>query len=362
MSVRARIAFLPSNSFERNMLEEDENFYNTFPQSRQAAMYRWIALHFPHAPWAQPFLYHGTQISVDYDYPAPPFKPVSIHAAIPPMDFSTFTLGNALTFSPPPSAKSAKPLTSNLHYDGIDTFKLENRARDQHRYTKGFPASVFSPPSPELERTQLVYEIRHPKPASRPLSTAHTVHRSMPSLPPSSLPPPKLAHHRLATPLATGRKTTTPAPRSKSPGPIVPPSCSFRLPQYTGNWEADAIAAHEYLHNADQGHVEIVNNATISIPATPNRPVMNAPPTRRHHLTHGKLGRPSSRSRPRPYLPSSRPRSNSGDKSTTPPPPRKRPTTQLRDKHGKPLMACFFCRGRKIACGPPPMGSDDHTC
>ncbi|KAH6913843.1 hypothetical protein BKA70DRAFT_1095529 [Coprinopsis sp. MPI-PUGE-AT-0042] len=28
----------------------------------------------------------------------------------------------------------------------------------------------------------------------------------------------------------------------------------------------------------------------------------------------------------------------------------------------KPPLACLFCRGRKIACGPPVPGGDDHTC
>lgn len=28
----------------------------------------------------------------------------------------------------------------------------------------------------------------------------------------------------------------------------------------------------------------------------------------------------------------------------------------------KPPLACLFCRGRKIACGPPIPGGDDHTC
>ncbi|KAI9571654.1 hypothetical protein HD554DRAFT_1982868, partial [Boletus coccyginus] len=28
----------------------------------------------------------------------------------------------------------------------------------------------------------------------------------------------------------------------------------------------------------------------------------------------------------------------------------------------KPALACLFCRGRKIACGPPQPGSKDKTC
>ncbi|KAI6001700.1 hypothetical protein F5J12DRAFT_684288, partial [Pisolithus orientalis] len=28
----------------------------------------------------------------------------------------------------------------------------------------------------------------------------------------------------------------------------------------------------------------------------------------------------------------------------------------------KPALACLFCRGRKIACGPPPPGTKEKTC
>ncbi|ETW75597.1 hypothetical protein HETIRDRAFT_144838 [Heterobasidion irregulare TC 32-1] len=31
-------------------------------------------------------------------------------------------------------------------------------------------------------------------------------------------------------------------------------------------------------------------------------------------------------------------------------------------KKKQPFLACFFCRGRKIACGPPPPESADRTC
>ncbi|KAF9528878.1 hypothetical protein CPB83DRAFT_752350, partial [Crepidotus variabilis] len=31
-------------------------------------------------------------------------------------------------------------------------------------------------------------------------------------------------------------------------------------------------------------------------------------------------------------------------------------------KKTPPLLACLFCRSKKIACGPPVDGSDGHTC
>ncbi|KAI0783184.1 hypothetical protein C8Q75DRAFT_726413 [Abortiporus biennis] len=33
-----------------------------------------------------------------------------------------------------------------------------------------------------------------------------------------------------------------------------------------------------------------------------------------------------------------------------------------KEEKKKPVMACLFCRERKIACGPPPPGSKDRTC
>ncbi|KAF8134407.1 hypothetical protein EV363DRAFT_1116372, partial [Boletus edulis] len=38
------------------------------------------------------------------------------------------------------------------------------------------------------------------------------------------------------------------------------------------------------------------------------------------------------------------------------------PTHTKRTLDKKPALACLFCRGRKIACGPPEPGSKDKTC
>ncbi|TFK54565.1 hypothetical protein OE88DRAFT_1655298 [Heliocybe sulcata] len=37
-------------------------------------------------------------------------------------------------------------------------------------------------------------------------------------------------------------------------------------------------------------------------------------------------------------------------------------TTAKKVCEKKPVLACLFCRGRKIACGPPLPGSKDKTC
>ncbi|KAF8957694.1 hypothetical protein BDZ97DRAFT_1669501 [Flammula alnicola] len=38
------------------------------------------------------------------------------------------------------------------------------------------------------------------------------------------------------------------------------------------------------------------------------------------------------------------------------------PLPSKRQLEKKPPLACLFCRGRKIACGPPLPGSTDKTC
>jgi hypothetical protein len=38
------------------------------------------------------------------------------------------------------------------------------------------------------------------------------------------------------------------------------------------------------------------------------------------------------------------------------------PLPSKRQLEKKPPLACLFCRGRKIACGPPDPGSEDPTC
>jgi hypothetical protein len=38
------------------------------------------------------------------------------------------------------------------------------------------------------------------------------------------------------------------------------------------------------------------------------------------------------------------------------------PLPSKRQLKKKPPVACLFCRGRKIACGPPDLGSEDLTC
>lgn len=128
--------------------------------------------------------------------------------------------------------------------------------------------------------------------------------------------------------------------------------------QLTGHWSTDAHAANEcLLHAPAPRHAEVPKIIAA------DQPVVNAPSTRRHHLTH-RL-RKAVRAQSHPYTKGDSPSSSPSRKSS--PAPRKAKSKAAKEKRSsegpkKPLLACLFCRGRKIACGAPPEGSTDNSC
>ncbi|KAG6856068.1 hypothetical protein H0H87_007724 [Tephrocybe sp. NHM501043] len=305
--LRAHIASLPDSSYERTKFDEDENFYNIFPESRQAVIDEWISFNFPYAPWAQHVHYETATVPAIYNYSV---SQPSIHAPTPPRDYSTYTLAQALT----PSSESAVTADPVLHFDYSETgFFFEDYDQDlqdsaDEMDSQGYVTPRIHSPVVSSPSTIIRYQSSSPSPSSDMLGT------------PSCSPPS--------------------SPRSMPSSPVIPMSCAFTLPQYTGDWAADAIAAEKLIRST-------------SLPSTfqpLEKQAVEVLRTRRH-LTHRKR-------RVAPYTPVRR---RSGSRT---PPPNDKPVLklQVRDKDGKPILACFFCRGRKIACGPPPNGSQDPTC
>lgn len=145
-------------------------------------------------------------------------------------------------------------------------------------------------------------------------------------------------------------------PASTSEHACIPasPPCE----QYTGDWKADAIVASEHLHTSRMHATE--KPPVSCLPPPSKKSEADLSPTRSQPFSPRKM-RLSSRSRRHSNAPYKRPGTLPASRELTPMAPRKR-AKLLRDKDGKPVMACLFCRGRKIACGPPPQGSDDPTC
>ncbi|KAG6831492.1 hypothetical protein H0H87_005059, partial [Tephrocybe sp. NHM501043] len=135
----------------------------------------------------------------------------------------------------------------------------------------------------------------------------------------------------------------------------------FKQPKYSGDWEDDAIAASKRLY-ASANSLIVMDDPAIFPPAllpVHTKPVndtlqFSPPPVK--GASHDN-SRPSSRL----CTPGKSSSPSVPEGSPIVPVSRKR-TKLLRDKDGKPMLACHFCRGRKIACGPPPTGSDDPTC
>ncbi|KAG6885363.1 hypothetical protein C0993_002693 [Termitomyces sp. T159_Od127] len=153
--LRARIAALPSSSFERTVLEEDEQFYATFPQARQAAINGWIAQEFPYATWAQAssVTYEDMSTGIIFGDSPNAHTPISVHLPVP--NSSTSTLAHALAFSPSShlDISAQRPLT--IIYDAstkvterdLDASSIDYVSSDRARSPQGWGYNQQSPNS-----------------------------------------------------------------------------------------------------------------------------------------------------------------------------------------------------------------------
>jgi hypothetical protein len=216
---------------------------------------------------------------------------------------------------------------------------------------------LTAPPSPVLkvETHQLVpsqhrhLERSYSQPAATPIQPRHRVRpRSMGYSPTSPASPNDFVSPRLS---ATSSRATSPLNRLSTfinNDPI----------QLTGHWSADAQAASEHLL-----HAPAPRRAQIPEIIAMDRPVVDTPTPRRHHLTY-RL-RKAIRAQSHPYI-NGKSKSRSPSRMGSPGPRKGRPRVPKPKMDprapGKPTLACLFCRGRKIACGPPLEGNKDNTC
>ncbi|KAG5644302.1 hypothetical protein DXG03_008720 [Asterophora parasitica] len=316
------------------MLEEDELFYATFPLAKQAAIEEWI-LHMP-----QPV----TMSTTEFPLVSPP---QSLH--------STMASHYADEDVHPPShlkVESPNASFSTLHYDYYQPNTPEVDAKGHGSMIHGSyfpvqPSSFF--PSPPAS-PQIIHLASHLVVPSQ---------KREDDIIPNNFTRPSSSGTRDSAAASHGTEATPP------PAPICPspPSLSsvHNGRQFTGDWAADAMAAETHLHAPRPSYAEPPLPALVPWDV----PVVEVPSTRRHHLTYRQKRNTRSRSRSgsHPY-PSISLESCSESPPTSQmntPRPRKR-VKPGRDKDGKPIMACLFCRGRKIACGPPSKDSHDKTC
>lgn len=138
-------------------------------------------------------------------------------------------------------------------------------------------------------------------------------------------------------PLAAHYPTeSVPAPISIPPSPLRLTPTSYYLAVSTGD-SSPTNRADEAYHSPDPG-----SPSSITLYPVPQAPL-------NHHHTIPSWSPHQISPEPVPA-----PREASVSRSTK----RKRG----KDSDKKPPLACLFCRGRKIACGPPPPDGDGKTC
>ncbi|KAF5368164.1 hypothetical protein D9615_010191 [Tricholomella constricta] len=355
--MRANLETLPSSSFARTMLEEDDLFYTTFPLAKEAAIDTWISQHTLHGPYAMPasqdemssLRFEASPASFAHEcHPPPPNSP----------NYAIEEIWNQCSHHP-----KASPLSPSVRLD-YDFYTANGQ--------RNFPGVVAPGQSSVVQ--QLYHHSDHPfqlfPRSSSPPASLEIIHLASHLLVPSQRRGLNDVSRHLAQTFATepiepasdsDNSSATPpcSPSSTCPmlsSPIFPPSCTFEPPQFTGDWAGDAIAADPLLHAPRPSNPE----QTLLPESIPwDTPVVDVPPTH-HHLTYRHNRNSRSRSRSHRYMPR-KSSSPSMSRASSPQPPRKR-VKAIRDKDGKPIMACLYCRGRRIACGPPPPGSADQTC
>ncbi|KAG6901890.1 hypothetical protein C0995_006843 [Termitomyces sp. Mi166 len=361
--IRNYNAGLPSSSFEKTKFEDDECFYATFPRARQAAIDFWIVKRYPLSRWAQSLVaVNHDSNNLTYNLSLDLHAPISSHVPVPVVNFTTYTLDTALNVpssssnastdkampkAPGPMPPQAPPMPA-IHYNyngNTISFDPDNGANSIPTVVLGMPGM----PSYDNVDDDVLHTLRVLVPGRRASKKTGKSHIHSPpssqkqrNIYPSTSPTSSISTFDIPSSLPTPS-------RSLSSQPTIVPSNAPRI----SNWETDAMATAEYLAMSTE------KNPTISIPVpalplSPIKPciVASLSPPRRH--------RRAPRQRPHPYSPPPR-RSSSPECSTSVSPPNKR-SKVTRDKNVKPKMACLSCRSRKIACGPPMMGSSDPSC
>lgn len=160
-------------------------------------------------------------------------------------------------------------------------------------------------------------------------NSLHLSHRAQRRYSPNYTRPSNLTHKSGSSGGATG--TTWPPTSPSSPGSAAQSVSSIGL-------NVDANIGATYVVNNTAAPVATVISAPGPVPSS--SPPSTASPV---HQAHPSMSSPNQT------------RTNSANANTT-------TMGNKRNPDKKPALACVFCRGRKIACGPPLKDGDGKTC
>ncbi|TFK74277.1 hypothetical protein BDN72DRAFT_833609 [Pluteus cervinus] len=361
---------VPLSQFQKSLREQDERFYSVFPEARPAAnqwmlaqyqfneIWDGVGFHFapPELPSTSMDATEPTPSPVVSSYPNEPPAPVTV-------PFSSLHYNYNFNFVPHGSVTNATQDTEMSATDPYQTWgnpvqspvDVKPEAYDQQYGDASSPYNSFSSSSIEAAIEQ------HPTPHQETHSLVskenYTTHLPDPASPeeadsPSSLqaasPPQDLPFATTSDRHFLEEQHTYESPKAEDDWSILPAASQHRqlapAPSYTLEGSLEPVPStsksplqrHSGVHRHERRH----SSARLVSP----------PPHNHHRCTTPKqLGRSSTWTMHRN-------RSSSPSLQLSP----DSPTRRAQEK--KPPLACLFCRGRKIACGPPIPGSKDKTC
>ncbi|KAG7450666.1 uncharacterized protein BT62DRAFT_927938 [Guyanagaster necrorhizus] len=344
------------SSFEQTQKEDDERFYATFPEARRAAALQnqWAMTpvheengyfhgligfsyrgqtstkYIPSVPCSSALSWSPT---VDLDGAAdhPDQRPSTITAPSLRLsyDYSLDPNGEASApleslASSPPEGPPQSPDYGSCYSEQARSDCSPTQSSPDNRKFYLVPANIFTHPDRQLflEAQRSPSGSHHCKPIEEPIMDY----------------------------LASPSPTPNPHDVVASPDNIDPAAdlthISYPLPHSSPQADSECASLPSILSRGPPPHSQV-----IQIPSR------KAP--RRHTSADDHTSGPSRG--PFYYkIPLRQPR-----RSPTPPPfPRRPPAQSIARNNGdrKPPLACFFCRGRKIACGAPEPDNPDRTC
>ncbi|CAA7263180.1 unnamed protein product [Cyclocybe aegerita] len=359
----------PPSSFAQTLREFEEKFFDTFPAAREAAeREREQAL----------TATYFSSVSFSYDS-RPQQEGYSTHFGAQPLYDQAYNVVEEL--QPVGLPPSTSHLVSQLHYDYRPQFEYPQQyipdqqqsqlpevyapvqyAPPTQQIVHYAPSEGPIPPTPALQVAipRVAPPAHYPEPPANP-SYPHPpphrhgiIHSSVYQSTPVQSPVDSLSQVLYAYPPGTPSEVAS-SPTSDlalySPAPVIVPS-------------QDPRQATHHLHQPQMESSSRINEhlESLTLPST-SASLTHA---NQHAYDHHRQTRSLSQVPP-PHIDRATVRGGSWGPAGSPTKQsrgsmRLSPLPSKRHLEKKPPLACLFCRGRKIACGPPLPGSVDKTC
>jgi hypothetical protein len=322
----------PLSSFQRWKLEDDLKFYATFPQAR---------------PGANPYTFQSIQCGDQFGSAG-----FSFNVGAPSESITRQPEGHYSQSTITRGKETESSLAPALHFDYGPRSENRRASPSSHAQSIAPGSSIqHSPSQPDASTCGTNARSSYPAPASRSyhptvdVKSSTIIPSQQSSLSPQHRPQPE-------PPIMD----YLPSPSSPAPPSHISMTQQASFDAALPEAQSDQWRLSENVDTPWQ-YEPLPQSPTTS---TDSHPFSSQP----LHASQGAVyrpGRSQSYSHFHPGRHSIRP---PGWPMVRTPSPHIQfsPLPSKRQAEKKPLLACLFCRGRKIACGPPDPGSLDPTC